>query len=81
MFVMALSYLYIQIVYSNYLLNFMGKVYFFRNCLRNDCQFGVWYKIFFVFTGLNILTGLHQSIWHIGFTRMAFDEAIQVINM
>lgn len=73
---------FIILVYSNYLLNFFGKkVSFFRNCSLNGSQFGVWSKIFFVITDWIIIIGLHQSIWHIWFTRMTVNETIQVVNM
>lgn len=41
----------------------------------------VWPKIFFAFTDLIIIIGLHASIWRIGFTRMTVNETIQVANM
>lgn len=38
-------------------------------------------KYFFVITGLIIVIGLHESIWHICLTRMTVKETIQVVNM
>lgn len=72
---------FIILVYSNYFLNFMGKKSFFRNCSPNDWQFGGFSKRFFGCNDLIIITGLHESIWHIGFTGMTVNETIQAVNM